>query len=135
MVHQMGIVTLSQSANKVLNSYDYYIISKNDNDFTIHIVLENGTNSPTTSQKKKTKLDDLLITFPNTPLIPCETALSLLRIQSKFVSSHPCLCTSRFRHALHQLDVEHHQELDRLCSQLAHVLKLEVNISVTKSFF
>ena len=28
MVHQMGIVTLSQSASKVLNSYDYYIISK-----------------------------------------------------------------------------------------------------------
>merc|ERR1719510_641192 len=70
-------------------------------------------------------LHELLLSFPNPPLIPCETAVNLLKIESKFVSSHPCLCTSRFRHTLHQLDVEHHQELDRLCNKLPYVLNIE----------
>lgn len=70
-------------------------------------------------------LSELLLTFHNLPLIPNETALNLLKIQSKFETSHPCLCTSRFRHTLHQLDEEHHQGLDRLCLQLSQILKLE----------
>jgi len=75
--------------------------------------------------KKEMNLHELLLSFPNPPLIPCETAVNLLKIESKFVSSHPCLCTSRFRHTLHQLDVEHHQELDRLCNKLPYVLNIE----------
>ena len=53
----------------------FYIFLANDN---------NGPNPSTPVSKKKTitKLDDLLCTFPNTPLIPCETALNLLKIQS-----------------------------------------------------
>jgi hypothetical protein len=82
--------------------------------------------SPKTNKKTTSEiLDEILLTFNKQPLIPNETALTLLKIQSKFVSSHPCLCTSRFRHTLHQLNEEHHQDLDRLCSKLSLILKLE----------
>ena len=85
--------------------------------------------SPQMAKKSRGNVDlkvaDILSTFHKQPLISNEIALNLLKIQSKFVSSHPCLCTSRFRHTLHQLDEESHQDLDRLCSQLSIILKLE----------
>ena len=37
---------------------------------------------------------------------------------SEYLDEHPCLCTSRFRHILHQLDHDRHKKLADLCSEL-----------------
>jgi hypothetical protein len=37
---------------------------------------------------------------------------------TEYLDDHPCLCTSRFRHTLHQLDQERHKRLADLCSAL-----------------
>jgi len=99
-------------------------IHVNENGKGCHETLPTQASPKTNKKSTSEKLDEILLTFNKQPLIPNETALSLLKIQSKFVSSHPCLCTSRFRHTLHQLDEEHHQDLDRLCNQLHLILKL-----------
>ncbi|XP_059097109.1 uncharacterized protein LOC131891517, partial [Tigriopus californicus] len=39
-------------------------------------------------------------------------------LSSEYLDEHPCLCTSRFRHVLHQLDHNQHKKLADLCGQL-----------------
>ena len=39
-------------------------------------------------------------------------------MSAEYLDEHPCLCTSRFRHILHQLDHDRHKKLADLCSEL-----------------
>ena len=39
-------------------------------------------------------------------------------VSAEYLDEHPCLCTSRFRHILHQLDHDRHKKLADLCSEL-----------------
>lgn len=36
----------------------------------------------------------------------------------EYLDEHPCLCTSRFRHVLHQLNQEQHKKLASICGDL-----------------
>ena len=54
-------------------------------------------------------------------MIKSEVLNQLLRIQAKYEDEHPCLCTSRFRHVLHQLDHDKHKKLAGLCLELQQI--------------
>lgn len=62
------------------------------------------------------------IDIQSLPVITNEVAIQLLKIQSRYLDDHPYLCTSRFRHALHQLPDDHHKILEQLCFQLHCIL-------------
>ena len=89
------------------------------------------------------------IDIQSLPVITNEVAIQLLKIQSSkfhfisntcqssytnlskisgYLDDHPYLCTSRFRHTLHQLPDDHHKILEQLCFQL-HCILLNVSIS------
>ncbi len=86
----------------------------------------------------------LLLSCPRVKILPAEILVNLLKIQAsesvnsitsgpisqtafylfiylfvpEYLDDHPCLCTSRFRHALHHLDQERHRRLASLCGRL-----------------
>ena len=43
---------------------------------------------------------------------------NVFHLSAEYLDEHPCLCTSRFRHILHQLDHDRHKKLADLCSEL-----------------
>lgn len=98
--------------------------------------IKNNVPSPSSSSANYSsfaqKTREILIHFgqelgsENFPLISSNVAIQLLKIQSRFLDNHPFLCTSRFRHTLHQLSDDNHQKLDQLCHEM-HNLLLEVN--------
>merc|ERR1719322_950740 len=70
------------------------------------------------------------------PLVSADVLAQLLKIQAKYLDEHPCLCTSRFRHILHQLDHDRHKKLADLCSELQKLTmeSVESKVATTTAY-
>ena len=55
-------------------------------------------------------------------------------VSAEYLDEHPCLCTSRFRHILHQLDHDRHKKLADLCSELQKLTMVSSNRFETFEF-
>ena len=57
-------------------------------------------------------------------------------VSAEYLDEHPCLCTSRFRHILHQLDHDRHKKLADLCSELQKLSMVSSNrVEICECFF